>query len=192
MSELRKTVLLAAKRFKSSWVEMGKLLVEVLQTEAWKEWGHDSFDTYCYTELRLKKTTVDKLTKSYRFLDKHEPKAMAQNDIAEVAPPFEVVEVLAGAEERGQLSTQEYRSIRDSIWNPEGTVSELKRELVDKFPRPEPEPPSDQAQLKRLAALAKKLADELHAFKKVPRAVAERAAALAGDVAELVRPDAEA
>ncbi|MBL8956005.1 MAG: hypothetical protein JNK82_34845 [Myxococcaceae bacterium] len=192
MSELRQTVLLAAKRFKSSWVEMGKLLVEVRHKDAWKEWGHDSFDSYCFRELRLKKATVDKLTKSYSFLDKHEPKAMAQDDIAEVAPPFEVIEVLAGAEERGQLSTQEYRNIRDSIWNPEGSVSELKRELVDRFPRPEPEPPSDQAQLKRLAGLAKKLAEELNAFKKVPRAVAERAQALADDVAELVRPDAEA
>jgi len=66
----------------------------------------------------MKKATVDKLTRNYTFLDKHEPKAMAQEDIAQVAPPFEVIEVLAGAEERGQLSTQEYRSIRDAIWKP--------------------------------------------------------------------------
>jgi len=39
MSDLRQTVLIAAKRFKSSWVEMGKLLVEVLQKNAWQEWG---------------------------------------------------------------------------------------------------------------------------------------------------------
>ena len=191
MSDLRQTVLLASKRFKSSWVEMGKLLVQVLDASAYKEWGYDTFDAYCYRELRLKKATVDKLTRSYTFLDRHEPKAMSQPDIAEVAPPFEVVEVLAGAESRGELSAQEYRSIRDSIWNPEVNVSELKREIVEKFPRPEPER-DDQAQLKRLAGLANKLADELTAIKKVPRAVAERARALADDVAELVRPDAEA
>lgn len=191
MSDLRQVVLLASKRFKSSWVEMGKLLVEVLQTNAWKEWGHESFDGYCYKELRLKKATVDKLTKSYQFLDKHEPKAMAQQDIAEVAPPFEVIEVLAGAEARGQLTGQEYRSIRDSIWNPETSVSELKRDLTEKFPAPERKV-DDESQLKRLAGLARKLAEELQAFKKVPREVAERASALADDVAELVRPDAEA
>jgi hypothetical protein len=191
MSDLRQTVLIAAKRFKSSWVEMGKLLVEVLQKNAWQEWGHESFDGYCYKELRLKKATVDKLTKSYRFLDKHEPKALSQEDITEVAPPFEVIEVLAGAEERGQLSTQDYRSIRDSIWNPEVATSELKRDLVERFPAPERKV-DDGAQLKRLAVQARKLADELHAFKKVPRAVAERAAALADDVAELAVPEAEA
>jgi hypothetical protein len=190
-SDLRQTVLLAAKRFKSSWVEMGKLLVQVLQENTWEGWGYESFDAYCYRELKLKKATVDKLTKSYRFLDKHEPKAMSQEDIAQVAPPFEVIEVLASAEDRGQLSAQEYRSIRDSIWNPEGSVSELKRELVEKFPRPEAKV-DEGAQMKRLAGLARKLADELTAYKKVPRAVAERAQALADDVAELVRPDAEA
>jgi hypothetical protein len=189
---LRQAALVAAKRFKSSWVEMGKLLVQVMQDNAWKEWGHDSFDTYCYKELRLKKSTVDKLTRSYRFLDKHEPKALASDDIGEVAPAFEVIEVLAGAEARGQLDGQEYRAIRDSIWNPEGSVSELKRDLSDRFPRPDPEPPNDQTQLKRLASMARKLADELHGFKKVPRAVSERASALADDVAELVLPDAEA
>ncbi len=191
MSDLRQTVLHASKRFKSSWVEMGKLLVEVLQKEAYREWGFESFEAYCYKELRLKKSTVDKLTRSYSFLDKHEPKAMSQPDIAEVAPPFEVVEVLAGAEARGDLSAQEYRSIRDSIWNPEVAVSELKRDISEKFGPPSPKP-DDSQQMKRLATMAKKLAEELEAFKKVPRAVAERAKALADDVAELVRPDAEA
>lgn len=191
MSDLRQTVLHASKRFKSSWVEMGKLLVEVLQKEAYREWGFESFEAYCYKELRLKKSTVDKLTRSYNFLDKHEPKAMSQPDIAEVAPPFEVVEVLAGAEARGDLSAQEYRSIRDSIWNPEVAVSELKRDISEKFGPPPPKP-DDSQQMKRLATMAKKLAEELEAFKKVPRAVAERAKALADDVAELVRPDAEA
>ena len=191
MSDLRQTVLIASKRFKSSWVEMGKLLVEVLQTNSYKEWGFDTFDAYCYRELRLKKSTVDKLTRSYTFLDKHEPKAMSQPDIAEVAPPFEVIEVLAGAEARGELSTSEYRSIRDSIWNPEANVSELKRDVSEKFGPPAPKP-DEGAQLKRLAGLARKLAEELSAYKKVPRAVAERAQALADDVAELVRPDAEA
>ena len=191
MSDLRQTVLIAAKRFKSSWVEMGKLLVEVLQKNAWQEWGHESFDTYCYKELRLKKATVDKLTKSYRFLDKHEPKAMSQDDIAEVAPPFEVIEVLASAEDRGQLSSQEYRSIRDSIWNPEVGTSELKREISDRFPQPERKV-DDSAQLKRFAASARRLADELHSFKRVPKAVAERASALAEDLAELAVPEAEA
>jgi hypothetical protein len=186
----RHTVLLAARRFKASWVELGKLLVQVRNEAQFTEWGYESFDVYCMKELRIRNATADKLTKSFGFLERHEPKAMAQDDIAETAPAFEVVEVLAQAEDRGQLSAQEYRSIRDSIWNPEKPVSELRREFQDRWPAPEPEGGGAQQGLKRLAALANRLAAELKAEKKVPRAVVERAEALAEDVAELWKGEA--
>jgi hypothetical protein len=180
----RMTVLSAAKRFKSTWVELGKLLVRVRDEGLFQEWGFESFESYCYKELHIRKQTALKLTRSYQFLDKHEPKVMREGDLADRAPAFEVVEVLADAEERGQLSAAEYQSVRDAIWSPERPANEVKRELSERFPRPAPEP-SDDAQLKRLAGLAKKLASDLRACRKVPNAVRERAAALAEDVEEL-------
>lgn len=188
----RQTVLLAAKRFKSSWVELGKLLVKVRNEALFEEWGYPSFEAYCLAEIRIKKQTADKLTRSFSFLDKHEPKAMSRDDIVETAPAFEVVQVLADAEERGQLSAQEYRSIRDSIWDQARPVSELKRELVEQFPAPEGPRPNDAAQLRRLASWAKKLAGDLREHKKVPRAVCDRADALAEEVEELASQKAEA
>ena len=188
----RHTVLLTAKRFKSSWVDLGKQLVKVHHAGTWQEWGYQSFEGYCFRELRLRKQTVQKLTRSFNFLDKHEPKAMAQEDIVETAPPFEVIEVLADAEDRGALSAQEYRSIRDSIWNPEKPANELKRDLVEQFPKAEAPARSNGQELKRLASMARRLADELAQSKKVPKAVAERAAAVADDVAELAEAKAEA
>lgn len=187
----RQTVLLAAKRFKSSWVDLGKLLVKVRNEALFEEWGYPSFEAYCLAEVRIKRQTAEKLTKSFSFLDKHEPKAMSQDDIVETAPAFEVVQVLADAEERGQLSAQEYRSIRDSIWNNDKPVSELKRELVEQFPAPESRQ-NDAAQLKRLASWARKLAAELSGNRKVPRAVADRAEALAEEVEDLAQDKAEA
>ncbi|MFT3837648.1 MAG: hypothetical protein QM723_11695 [Myxococcaceae bacterium] len=114
----RHTVLQAAKRFKSSWVEFGKLLTKVRNEALFEQWGYDSFDSYCFSELRIKKATADKLTKSYNFMEKHEPKALEREDIAETAPAWDVVSVLADAEERGSLSGSEYKSIRDSILEP--------------------------------------------------------------------------
>ena len=169
---------------------MGKLLVKVRNEALFEGWGFDSFDSYCARELHIRKATADKLTRSFSFLEKHDAKEVQTDDIGERAPAFEVVEVLADAEARGQLSSQEYRSIRDSIWNPQQPVSELKRELVDRFPRPAPEPPAEAVQMRRLAGLARKLAAELAAHKKVPKAIAERAAALAGDVEELASAEA--
>ena len=142
---LRQTVLLAAKRFKSSWVELGKLLATVRNDGTFQEWGYPTFETYCLSELRIKKQTADKLTRNFGFLEKHEPQVMRTPELAEAAPAFEVVEVLAQAEERGQLSAQEYKSIRDSIWNQEKPTSELRRELTERFPAPEETPSSDAA-----------------------------------------------
>jgi hypothetical protein len=188
----RQTVMVAAKRFKSSWVELGKLLVKVRNEALFEEWGYPSFEAYCLSEIRIRKNTADKLTRSFSFLDKHEPKAVAQDDIVETAPAFEVVQVLADAEERGQLSAQEYRSIRDSIWDNQRPVSELKRELVEQFPAPESKGPSDAEHLKRMVSWAKKLANELEGNKKVPRAISERAQALAEEIEELAQNKAEA
>ncbi len=183
---LRHTVVQAARRFKSSWVELGKLLVKVRNEALFEEWGFATFDAYCLSELRIRKATADKLVRSFSFLDKHEPERMQEEDIVEKAPAFEVVEVLAQAEDRGALSAAEYKSVRDSIWNMEKPVSELRREVVEKFPPPPPEEPSDAEQLKRLWTQTKKLAAEMRANKAVPRAVVERADALSGDLEELV------
>lgn len=187
----RQTVVLAAKRFKSSWVELGKLLVKVRNEALFEDWGYPTFDAYCLAELRIRKQTAEKLVRSFSFLDKHEPDRMERPQVVEEAPAFEVVEVLAQAEDRGQLSASEYKSIRDAIWNQEKPTSELRRELTERFPAPESST-SDLANLKRLWGLSKRLAAELHASKKVPKAVAERADALAGDLEELLAKKAEA
>lgn len=188
---LRQTVLLAAKRFKSSWVELGKLLAKVRNDGTFQDWGYPTFETYCLSELRIKKQTADKLTRNFGFLEKHEPQVMRTPELAEAAPAFEVVEVLAQAEERGQLSASEYKSIRDSIWNQEKPTSELRRELVDKFPAPEPKVDST-GELKKLWATSKRLAAELHSNRKVPTAIRERADALASDLEELLAAKADA
>lgn len=181
---LRHTVVLCSKRFKSSWVELGKLLVQVRDQALFEEWGYPSFEGYCLAELRIRKQTALKLTRSFGFLDRHEPSAMRQPQVAETAPPFEVVEVLAQAEERGQLSAQDYKSIRDSIWNAERPTSELRRELVDRFAPPPPQE-SSGVELKRCVGLAKKLVGELKGA-EVPKGTVERAAALVEELEELV------
>lgn len=182
----RHTVLVAAKRFKSTWAELGKLLIQVRDEAKYEEWGYASFEAYCLKELHIKKQTALKLTRSFSFLAKHEsPESIKEEDFPQRAPAFEVVEVLADAEERGQLSPSEYRSLRDSIWNPEKSATELKREFSERFPRPPPEPPPENVQLRRLAQMARKLASELSSTRRVPSAIAERASALAEEVEEL-------
>ncbi len=186
----RFTVQTAAKRFKSSWVELGRLLVQVRDQALYAEWGYDSFDSYCFKEIHIRKQTAAKLTRSFQFLKNHEPETAsaspAESPSQFEAPPFEVIEVLAQAEDRGQLSAQEYKSIRDSIWSGEKSVPEVRRELTERFPTP-PEPLGNAGALTlpRLAALANKLVSEMRAQKKVPKALIEQAAAVAAELESL-------
>ena len=80
----------------------------------------------------------------------------------------------------------------DSIWNQEKPTSELRRELTERFPAPEEAPSGDAANVKRLWLQMKRLSAELRANKKIPRALVERAEALAGDLEEVVTQKAEA
>lgn len=182
----RHTVLSAARRFKSTWVELGKLLVQVRDEALYEAWGYPGFEQYCLAELRIKKATVAKLTRSYSFLDRHEPAAVRQPSEERQPPPFEVVEVLAQAEERGQLSAEDYRSVRDAIWGEDRPVSALKRELSERFPAPPPTL-SEEARGEKVVALARRLAEALSTEKKVPAELAERAWSLADAVAAALK-----
>lgn len=187
----RQAVALVAKRFKSSWVELGKMLVKVRDEALFEQWGYPSFEAYCLAELRIRRQTANKLTRNFSFLATHEPERAKEPELAQTAPAFEVVEVLAQAEERGQLSNQEYKSVRDAIWNQERPTSELRRELTEKFPAPQAAV-NQLGEVKRLWALAKRLQAELAANKKLPRDLAERAQALAGDLEAIAAQKAEA
>jgi len=185
-SSLRQTLLVTARRFKSIWFELGALLVRARDQASYQQWGYPTFEDYCWKELRLRRQTVLKLTRSYSFLSKHEPKAALSQQLRQRAPRFEVVEVLAEAEEKGGLSPEEYQAVRDSIWSSDKPVSELKREFFERFPalgssgdaRPRPQ---------RLAYASRKLADGLRAYRGAPRAMVERAEALAEDLEEWAR-----
>lgn len=183
----RGQVLDAARRFKAGWVELARHLARVRAEGLFEEWGYATFEAYCSRELRIKKATAQKLVMSYGFLEKHEPRVLADPEQIRRAPAFEVVQVLSQAEEQGQLDEESYREVREKLWERPVAPAELKRELAKRFPAPEPEEPPVDLTLKRLAAAARKLARDLSGCSRIPRAVAERAAALAEDVEELSR-----
>ena len=56
---------------------------------------------------------------------------------------------------------------------------------MERFPPPAPPRPADDIVVRKLSLQARKLAADLKACKKIPAAIAERAAALAEDVEEV-------
>jgi hypothetical protein len=145
-----------------------------------------SFEAYCTQEIHIRKEAALKLTRSWTFLHRHERDwGQTPPEQARPAPAFEVVEVLADAEERGTLDADDYRSIRDSIWDPERPVAAVRKELLDRFPRPAPEPTPTEQRLRQLARTARRLAEDLHACRGVPASVRTQADALAAHVEAL-------
>lgn len=178
----RAEVLESSRRFKASWLDLARHLVRVRGEGLWQEWGYATFEAYCSRELRIKKATAQKLVMSYGFLERHEPKALEDQAIARRVPSADVIQVLSRAEERGQLDEESYRDVREALWDRPIAPAQLKRELAKRFPEPEPEEPPVDLTLRRLAAQARKLARDLGGTAKIPREIAERAAALAEDV----------
>ncbi len=61
-----------ARRFKTSWVELGGKLFEIRKKKLFEEWGFGKFDDYSQNEIKIKPRTAAKLTASYGFLKKEE------------------------------------------------------------------------------------------------------------------------
>ncbi len=181
----RRKVLEGAQRFKSAWVELGRLLAEVRRDEAWRAWGYPSFERYCSSELFIRGATAEKLTASYAFLERHEPAVARAGGGA--APPFEVIEVLSRAEASGRLSDSGWRELRDEVMERPPTPAALNRRLTEKLgPPPAPPAPPRSERLERLAAAARRLASACREESSLPRAVAQRADALAGEIEALL------
>jgi hypothetical protein len=188
---VRRRVLEGARRFKAAWVEFGRLLSEVKREGLWREWGYASFERYCAKELFIRPSTADKLTASFGFLERHEPE-LARARGGGDAPPFEVIEVLSRAEAAGRLSHEGWRELREEVLERPSTASAMNRRIDERFGAPPPPPaPRKAERLARLAAAARRLADACRGDGAVPRAVAQRAADLAGEL-EALAGDADA
>ncbi len=182
---LRRRVLESARRFKASWVELGRMLSEVRRDGLWREWGYASFEAYCAKELFIRRQTAEKLTMSYRFMERHEPEIVRGED-PRPAPAFEVIEVLSRAEEAGRLPQDGWKELREEILERPPTPAALNRQLSERYgPPPRPAPAPEEERVRKLAALARRLASACGAEERIPDAVTERARALAADLDEL-------
>jgi len=184
----RRAVLEGVRRFKSAWVEFGKMLSEVRRKELWREWGHASFERYCARELFVRKATADKFTASNGFLERHEPQLARVGRGDGRAPPFEVIEVLSRAEEAGRLTAAGWRELREEVLDRPPSAAALSRRLAERFgPEPEPPPPPRPERVRRIGSLARRLAGACLREAGVPRQIAARAEALADEIESLLQ-----
>jgi hypothetical protein len=177
-------VLEVARRFKTSWVELGAKLFEVRRKKLFEQWGYGKFDEYCKEEIRIKPRTATKLTTSYAFLKNEEPSVLRRDGVVKPMPDIQVVDMLRRAREQEELPEREYSKIKEMAFN-DAPVADMRSEL--KQHQPAPARPSKPEVIKQLLGQARKLADGLAAVPGIPHVLVERALALVDGIRKLVR-----
>jgi len=155
----RYRVLDVARRFKSSWVELGEELLKVSQASLYRNWGYDSFEEYCQKEIRIRKPTAQKLTQAYRFISREEPHLLAEGSPLQSVPDYRSIDLLRQAREEQSFSEEDYATLRQ-------TVIEQERShptAVKCFKSLAPQPHSDRMQQQRLFRQALSAARRLNA-----------------------------
>ncbi len=185
-TELRVAAKEAARRYRSTWVELAGVLAEIRRTQAFSDWGHASFDDYVSRELAMKPTEAHQLVSNHAFLEKHDKKALEKLPRAEEAvPDAKVISLLDKAAERGQLTEKDYDSLRYKIWNPDVATSELTKEIAGRFPAPPPAEPTTAQRLRRLASTGRRYYEEVKGARLVPAATKERLEAAVAEIEEI-------
>lgn len=163
----RYQVLATARRFKSSWAELGERLLELQRSGAFHTWGYDSFEEYCAREIRIRRPTAEKLTQAYRFLEKEAPQLLVRGTELKPLPDYRSVELLRQAREELDWPEEEYAGLRKAVLEDEcahPTVQRRFRETAAVH-----SPPADASPLLKSAlAAARRLHHALTPLTQIP------------------------
>ncbi len=176
---LRHAVLKALRRFRSSWVDLGKLLHEVAIGGDYKEWGYENFELYCAGELGLKTPTVKKLIRSYNYMKSYEPGRLAPGDEEKGydVPDYETVDLLkklrdkdeVGEERKSRFHEQAFAGVED-----ETAFRKDLRECLRGGEEAADAPAARQRELQDVLRTARALRRKLAQTKTVPRGLKDR------------------
>ena len=161
---LRYRVLDSAKRFKSSWIELGQYLYAVYKDKLYKDWGHSTFEFYCSKEIGIRQQTAVKLLKSYTFLEKEEPNYLkergADGQRPTGVPSLESVNALRLAHQSARISENDYEKIRMDVLE-KGSEPEEVRKKIKYYLKPSAEKEVPEAERKNQAA------KKMHAYLEI-------------------------
>ena len=191
---IRYETLEAARRFKTSWVELGRMLWSVYREKRFREWGFLTFDAYCLKEVGIKAATAKKLLHSYSFLEKEEPSMLKQftEQPPTQVPQVDSINLLRLLKNKGEeVPEQNYQKIRSYVLEQGKDVPEVRREVRSVLKRVEPDSADEQAArhqvtVRRMIGTLKGLRDELKAARRAPAKLLEEIDHLMKKLSELI------
>lgn len=182
----RYRVLISARRFKSSWAELGESLTRVANTGQFHDWGYTSFEDYCAKEIRIRRQTADKLLLAFRFLEREEPGILERQEERPL-PDFRSVDLLRQAREEQSFSPDHYNELRRTVLEEDRSHPTAARQFRDMLQEYQPDRRTERRCQGALSA-ARRLSNALAELDAVPpdldRAVQELVGYLEGRLEE--------
>ena len=167
-SSERYQVLDTARRFKSSWVELGERLLRVNQGGVFRKWGYESFEDYCAREIRIKKPTAQKLTLAYHYLEKEEPELLARRTELKPLPDYRSVDLLRQARQERDFSAEDYANLRQAVVEEERSVPTVRKRFNELSASHPAAPQEPLGPCKAALAAARRLAGALRQLAEPP------------------------
>lgn len=187
-NSLRYHILDNAKKFKTSWIELGRALYSVWKDKLYKEWGYSTIDAYTAKEIGIRKQTAMKLLRSYYFLEKEEPMYLKEDYVdsssAATLPSYESVDILRLAKNKKGLDNQDYAHLKKEVFEKGKDHREVKKDLTALIRQREELEPEEAYQKRRLSTLRrflgtlKAIKEEAEINKLLPVPILKEAASL--------------
>lgn len=131
IQDIKEKINRSLQNLKKAWVEFGASVIIVQRSKIFKEWGYETFASYCENELRLKKATIYEIIGSTLFLIQRRPetyeKLMSGKEDLSKLPSYHSIYLIAKKEKK--ITTKKAQELYDSIV--EGKLSTMN--LPDKL-----------------------------------------------------------
>ena len=182
---IRHEALETTKRFKSSWIELGRVLWTVWKDKAFRDWGYLTFEAYCAKELGIRSATAKKLLQSYHFLEREEPGLLERFSVQRPAalPHYESVNVLRLLKQRPSVPEATYHALRAKVLEQGREAPEVRREIRTALEAAQPDPEAARAArrqtaIRRMIGTLKSIQREFEVAHLVPQKLLDEIEAL--------------
>ncbi|MBI4227486.1 MAG: hypothetical protein HY600_04315 [Candidatus Omnitrophica bacterium] len=172
---IRAEALEAAKRFKTTWIDLGRVLWTVWKDRAFREWGYLTFEAYCTKEVGVRGPTAKKLLYSYSFLEREEPVVLQriQEHPPATLPHYEAVNALRLLKQRPVVPPARYQEVRAQVLEQGREPLDVRRGIRQLLDAVQQDPEQAraarrQAAIRRMLGTLKSLRVELSAGHLVP------------------------
>jgi gas vesicle protein len=170
MEDIRQEALKAFKRYRSGWVGLGKILLQIQCNDKFKEFGHETFNDYCKTELGITLMTAKEMMTAYEYIKNVEPgvlNSLESNPDAYI-PDYHTIATLAKAKDTNRIDDDKEDKIRDTLFNANDenmvAASREARDMLSESSKKEGQEILDGIEKKtnQIKKKAKKLDNEIH------------------------------